>query len=158
LENSAALKLRRRTDAVLPILIGGLTAGAFDLIAAFISFGWGSPLGIASGLLGARALSGSAGTWILGVILHFVIAGSAAALYYFASWRLPFLKRNFVVCGLFYGIAVFLTMNLVVVPLSAVPWKTGQFSLPGLIQGLLVHMFLIGLPISMSTWRFSGAS
>lgn len=158
MENTTALELRSKTDAVLPILIGGLSAGAFDLTAAFISYGWGSPLGIASGLLGARALSGGAAIWILGVILHFVIAGSAAALYYFASRRLPFLKSNFVVCGLFYGIAVFLTMNLIVVPLSAVPWKTGQFSLPGFIQGLLVHMFLIGLPISISTWRFSGGS
>ena len=158
MENTAALQLPRKTNALMPILIGGLTAGTFDLIAAFISFGWGSPRGIASGLLGARALSGGVGTWILGVILHFAIACSAAAVYYFASGRLPFLKRSFVVCGLFYGIAVFLTMNLVVLPLSAVPWKIGPFSLPGLIQGLLVHMFLIGLPISISTWRFSGGS
>ena len=158
MENTAALQLPRKTNALMPTLIGGLTAGTFDLIAAVISFGWGSPRGIASGLLGVRALSGGVGTWTLGVILHFVIACSAAAVYYFASGRLPFLKRNFVVCGLFYGVAVFLTMNLVVLPLSAVPWKIGPFSLPGLIQGLLVHMFLIGLPISISTSRFSGGS
>lgn len=158
MESSAARESHTGTNALLPILAGGLTAGAFDLAAAFNSFGWGVPRAIASGLLGRRALGGSTGVWILGVVLHFVIALSAAAIYYFASRRLPFLKTNFVVCGLFYGIAVFLTMNLVVLPVSAVPWKIGPFPLTGLIQGLLVHMFLIGLPISTSTWRFSGGT
>jgi hypothetical protein len=144
-----------RTRNWSPVVIGGLAAGVFDLVAAFIIFGWGVPRAIASGLVGASALHGRAGTWILGVVLHFFIAFSAAAIYYVASWKLPFLKEHFLVCGLFYGIAVFLVMNLVVLPLSAVPWKIGPFPLVALIQGLLIHMFLIGLPISFSVKKFS---
>lgn len=138
-----------------PILIGGLVAGVFDLITAFITFGWGVPRAIASGLLGARALQGGIGTWILGVVLHFVIAFGAASIYCLSTGKLEFLKPHFFVCGLFYGIAIFLVMNLIVLPLSAVPFKVGPFTVHGLIQGLLVHMFLIGLPIAFSARKFS---
>ena len=145
----------QRRPILLAILIGGLTAGAFDLTSAFITYGWGVPRGIASGLLGARSFQGGIATWILGVFLHFVIAFSAATVYCLASRKLDFLKDHFFVCGLFYGIAVFLVMNLVVLPLSALPFKVGPFTVRTLIQGLLVHMFLIGLPISFSLRKFS---
>ncbi len=46
-------------------------------------------------------------------------------------------------------------MNLIVLPLSAVPFKVGPFTVRAMIQGLLVHMFLIGLPISFSLRQFS---
>jgi len=46
-------------------------------------------------------------------------------------------------------------MALVVLPLSAVPFRVGPFTVAGLYQGLLVHMFLVGLPISMSV-RYLG--
>lgn len=152
--NSAAL-IVAKPRILLPILIGGLVAGTFDLISAFITYGWGVPRGIASGLLGQRALQGGIGTWILGVVLHFVIALLAASVYCLSTGKLEFLKPHFFVCGLFYGIAVFLVMNLIVLPLSAFPFKVGPFTVPGLIQGLLVHMFLIGLPIAFSARKFS---
>jgi hypothetical protein len=100
-------------------------------------------------------LTGGLATWLLGVGLHFVIAFSAAAVYSAASRKLEFLKPHWFVCGLFYGIAVFLVMNLIVLPLSAVPFKVGPFAVAVLIQGLLVHMVLIGLPISFSVRRLS---
>jgi len=151
---SPALSIQRR-PILLAILIGGLAAGAFDLTSAFITYGWGVPRGIASGLLGARAFQGGVATWILGVVLHFVIAFSAATVYCLASRKLEFLRDHFFVCGLFYGIAIFLVMNLIVLPLSAVPFKVGPFTVRAMIQGLLVHMFLIGLPISFSLRQFS---
>jgi len=140
----------QRPNALLPIIVGGLTAGALDAAAAFMTFGWGMPRGIASGLLGAKAFQGGATTWILGLALHFFIALCAAAVYWLASRKLQFLRINFFVCGLFYGIAVFLVMNLVVLPLSAIPRPVGPFTVAGLYQGLLAHMFLVGLPISVS--------
>lgn len=142
--------------SLLPaILIGGGVAGTLDITSAFITFGWGVPRAVASGLLGSKAFQGGTGTWILGLALHFLIAFGAATIYCLASRKLEFLAPHFFVCGLFFGIAIFLVMNLVVLPLSAVPFKVGPFSVRGMIQGLLVHMFLIGLPISFSLRKFA---
>jgi hypothetical protein len=108
-----------KSNALLAIGVGGLIAGALDLTQACILFGWHIPLVIAGGLLGRQAFHGGAGTYVLGVLLHFFIACSAAAIYYAASRRLGFMKEHPVVCGLFFGAAVEEVMNLVVLPLSA---------------------------------------
>lgn len=153
--SEATAVLSAQMPRALPsIFVGGLIAGAMDLTAAFLTYGLGAPLGIAGGLLGRSALQGGAGTYMLGVLLHFFIACSAAAVYYAVSRVLGFMTEHAVVCGLFYGIAIFLVMNLVVLPLSALHAK-GPYRLAGLIQGLLVHMILIGLPIALSVKRFS---
>jgi len=137
-----------------PILIGGMLAASFDLTAAFITFGLGNPRIIAGGLLGKEAALGGAGTWILGVILHYSIAVTAAAVYCFSSLKLEFLKTHWLVCGIFFGIAVYLVMNLVVLPLSAYHYM-GPYTYRALLQGILVHMLIVGLPISYSLRRFT---
>ncbi len=145
----------KTASLALPILVGGAIAGTLDLITAFISYGPNVPRAIAAGLLGRQAMqSGSVPIWILGVFLHYFIAFSAATVYCLASRKLAMLKDHFIVCGIFYGIGFFLVMNLVVLPLSALH-ATGPFKLHGLIQGLLVHMFIIGLPISTSLRKLS---
>jgi hypothetical protein len=141
-------------SAFRAIAVGGLTAGALDLTQAMILFGWRIPLTIAGGLLGEQAQHGGVGTYILGLLLHFFIACSAAATYYGASLRLSFLKEHPLVCGLAFGAAVELVMNLVVLPLSALHAR-GPYELHDLILGLLVHMVVIGLPISFSVRRFA---
>jgi hypothetical protein len=138
----------------LAIGVGGLVAGILDLLQACILFGWDIPLAIAAGLLGRQAFHGGAGTYILGVLLHFFIAFSAAAVYYAASFRLVFLKEHPLVCGLFFGGAVQEVMNLVVLPLSALHAR-GPYKLHDLVLGLVVHMVVIGLPISFSVRRFA---
>ena len=143
-----------KRNTLLAIGVGGLIAGALDLTQACILFGWDIPLAIAAGLLGRQAFHGGAGTYILGVFLHFFIAFSAAAIYYAASRRLVFLKEHPLVCGLFFGAAVEEVMNLIVLPLSALHAK-GPYELHDLILGLLVHMVVVGLPISFSVRRFA---
>ena len=143
-----------KRNALLAIAVGGLSAGILDLAQACILFGWDIPLSIAGGLLGPKAFTGGVGTYILGVFLHFFIALSAAAVYYAASRRLRFLKEHALVCGLFYGAAVELVMRLLVLPLSALHAR-GPYELHDVIQGLLVHMVVVGLPISFSVWRFA---
>jgi hypothetical protein len=136
------------------IAAGGLLAGTLDLTQALILFGTRVPLSIAAGLLGRSAFRGGAGIYVLGVFLHFFIAFSFAAVYYAASQRLTFLKEHPLVCGLFYGGAVEEIMNLVVVPLSALHAR-GPYQLDDLILGLVVHMVVVGLPISFSVRRFA---
>jgi Na+/alanine symporter len=143
-----------KRNALLAIGVGGVIAGTLDLLQACILFGWDVPLAIAAGLLGRQAFQGGVGTYILGVLLHFFIALSAATTYYAASRRLGFLTEHPLVCGLFFGMAVDLVMNLVVLPLSALHAR-GPYKLHDLILGLLVHMVVIGLPISFSVRRFA---
>jgi len=150
--NSTSKPLEKR-NALTAIAVGGGIAGALDLTQAMILFGAHIPLAIAGGLLGKKAFNGGVGTYVLGVLLHFFIALSAATIYYATSRRLGFLKEHPLVCGLFYGAAVEVVMGYVVLPLSALHSR-GPYELRDVIQGLLVHM-VVGLPISFSIRRFA---
>lgn len=143
-----------KRNALLAIAVGGGIAGVLDLTQACILFGRRVPLVIAAGLLGRQAFQGGVGTYVLGVFLHFFIAFSAAAIYYGASRRLRFMTEHPLVCGLIFGAAVEEVMNLIVLPLSALH-ERGPYTLHDLILGLLVHMVVVGLPISYSVRRFA---
>lgn len=143
-----------------PIFWGGLIAGTLDICAAFLT-AWlrrgVSPAAllrfVASGLLGPAAFSGGAKTAALGLALHFLIATVATAVFYFASRRWLFLIERPVHFGLLYGVAVYLFMNFVVLPLSLVP--RGPVTVSGFLIGLLTIMFCVGLPIALIERRFS---
>jgi hypothetical protein len=150
----SAVPSRSKNSGLLAIAVGGGIAGALDLAQACVLFGLRVPLVIAAGLLGRRAFQGGAGTYALGVFLHFFIACSAAAVYYAASRKLRFMTEYPLVCGLVFGAAVEEVMNLVVLPLSALHAR-GPYTLHDLILGLLVHMVVVGLPISFSVRRFA---
>jgi hypothetical protein len=141
-------------SALLSIAIGGTIAGLLDLTQASILFGLRIPLVIAAGLIGPKALHGGPATFALGLLLHFFIAWSAAAIYYAASRPLPFMREFPLVCGLIFGAAVDITMNLIVLPLSALH-QTGPLELYDLRLGICVHMVVIGLPIAYAVRRFS---
>jgi hypothetical protein len=157
-EHSAPAVLEQplgKRSALLAISVGGLIAGTLDLMQACILFGWHIPLVIAAGLLGPQVIDrGGVGSYMLGVLLHFFIAFSATATYYGASRRLHFLTEHPLICGLFFGMAVEEVMNLVVLPLSALHSK-GPYELHELILGIVVHMVVIGLPVSYSVRRFA---
>ena len=147
-------KPSQRGNILLAIGVGGLIAGVVDLTQACVLFGWDTPLFIAGGLLGPKAFHGGPGTYVLGVFLHFFTAISAASVYYAASRRLIFLRDYPLICGLFFGAAVEMFMRLVVLPLSALHAK-GPYDYRDLVLGLLIHMVVVGLPISYSVRRFA---
>ena len=139
------------------ILVGGFAAGTLDILMAMYTWSWRVPRAVAGGVLGPGVFkSESLAVWSLGLALHFVIALGAAAIYYLASRRLGFLREHAIVCGVFYGIAIWLVMSLVVVPLSALH-SMGPFEYWSMVQGLLVHMVLIGLPIAFAVKKLSPA-
>jgi hypothetical protein len=149
-----------RSRAMRVILSGGLLAGAFDITYAFIA--WGllglSPIrigqSVAAGLLGRdAAFAGGVATGVLGLFLHFTIAIVMAAVYYAAATRLPVLVRRAVPCGLAYGFGLYVVMNYVVMPLSAIRRTPSLDPMIIPITGILVHMFLVGLTIALFTRR-----
>ena len=89
-----------------------------------------------------------------GVLLHFFIATSVAAIYYGASRTLRFLIEHPLVCGLFYGMAVESVMNLIVLPLFVLHAR-GPYTLKDLLLGYIVHMSVIGLPVAFSVRRLA---
>ena len=154
MKNSSAQGIPAKPSALLAIGVGGLLAGTLDLTQALVLFGRRVPLVIAAGLLGRQALTGGAAIYVLGILLHFFIAFSVAAIFYTASRRLTFMTQHPLVCGLFYGLAVELVMSYVVLPLSALHSR-GPYELHDVLLGLVVHMIVVGLPISFSVWRFA---
>lgn len=137
------------------ILLAGGVAGALDIAYVMIYFNRGDPAaiarmlrGIAAGLLGAaRVKDGGWGLSLLGLGLHFVIALGAATVFYAASRRLAGLTRHALSAGVLYGVAVWLFMKLVVLPLDANPPKL--FFGPGWVPVLIAHLVCVGPPIAL---------
>ena len=67
----------------------------------------------------------------------------------------PDLNKWPLLSGVSYGLAIFVLMQVAVVPMSAASggFPEGQF----LWGGLLIHAFGVGLPIALIAKRFSAA-
>ena len=159
MKTATEVSLQNNSNFVLPVLWAGFACGVMDITAALIVYGFfgAKPLrllqGIASGLLGPRAFDGGFATALLGLLCHFAIALGAAAVFYMASRGLRLLIEHAVISGALYGVAVYFFMQRIVLPLSAAAKR--PFSLKMMIIGVVIHIFCVGLPISLSVRRFS---
>jgi hypothetical protein len=149
-----------KPDGLKAILLGGLSAGILDITAASVNSWLRSGRGpistfqsVAGGLYGAETFNGGYRTAALGLALHFFIALTAAAVYYTASRKLKFMIRQPVLSGVLYGVAVWLFMYLIVLPLSA--WKVSTYTFSSVATGILIHIFCVGLPIALIARRFA---
>jgi hypothetical protein len=156
---SAEVSLPKDPNAMLAVLWAGLACGVLDITAALVVYGYlgAKPLrllqGIASGLLGPKAFDGGLATALLGLLCHFVIAFGASTVYFVASRAIRILVEHALVSGALYGVAVYFFMNRIVLPLSAAAKR--PFSIKLMIMGVVIHIFCVGLPISLSVRRFS---
>lgn len=143
---------------VAAILLGGLIAGTIDLAAASLISG-ASPIlvmhAVAGGLIGQAARGGGTPVAALGFLLQWAMSLIIAAIYVVASLRIPMLRRRWALGGLAYGVAVFLVMNYVVVPLSAVG-HAFRFT-PRSFALNLAAMLLFGLIVAAFARRRLGA-
>jgi hypothetical protein len=134
------------------ILYATLIAGALDATDGVIFFGLHglNPIQvlqfIASGLLGAAAFTGGLATAGVGVLVHFAITAVVAAIYILASQRLSALRSQWRILGPCYGAAVWMVMNLIVLPHSAV--AQAPITTATALNGIIGHALLIGLPIA----------
>ncbi len=152
-----------RPRAFDTILYGGLAVGILDGLFAIVFYGLilGIPTmrifqSITSGLLGKAAFEGGTQTFLLGLLLHFVVAFGIAAVYYVASLKVSALIRHAVLCGLLYGLAAYLVMNYVVVPLSAIGLR--PTALRTFLPAFIGHALLVGLPVALIARRSAQAN
>jgi uncharacterized membrane protein YagU involved in acid resistance len=138
---------------VLWVLAGGAVAGTLDILFA-ISFAAYNGVGpvrllqtVASGLLGTGAFGGGVPVAALGLVLHFALSLLWATIFLGLALLAPSLVRYPLAVGAGFGIAVFLAMRLVVLPVSAFPYPV-TFKPLATTLDLLSHAFLFGLPIA----------
>lgn len=136
------------------LITGGLIVGVLDILDAFIFFWFRSGArptrilqAISAGLLGREAaVAGGMATAALGLALHFFIAFSIVGVLYLAARHAPALVRRPFVTGPIYGVIAYIVMNYAVIPMSAAAGAGGLPPTPVLINGLLIHMFGVGIP------------
>jgi hypothetical protein len=150
------IPVRQRHPATY-VLAGGLIAGTLDMTYActFWALKAAVPVqrifqSVAAGLLGKASFEGGAATAALGLGLHYFIATTMSVVYYLVARRWPLLWQRPVLCGTGYGLILYGVMNYIVVPLSRAGHGGAKDPLwVGL--SIVVHMFLIGLPIALAT-------
>lgn len=143
-----------RHPALKAIVAAGLVAGTLDIGAATLINRLDPVIilhAIASGVLGKAAYFEGARSALLGLALQWGMSLSIAAVYVAAARRLRWLNANWLRGGLVYGVAIFIVMNYLVVPLSAA-WPPHPFTVhglmhrftPGKFAGNLLAMLLFG--------------
>jgi hypothetical protein len=152
---------RHATRFVWAILLGGLVAGALDLLSAFatLTSKTVTEIGIlqyvASGLIGPSAFTGGTPTALLGVAVHFGLTLIMAAVFVLAAAIAPMLLRRPWLWGLIYGVITYLVMTRIAAPLSAADWKIPQGW--AVVAGLMAHCFYVGVPIAFIARYFISA-
>ena len=144
-------------SGVRAVLLGGLTVGILDILDAILFFGLyldAPPIrilqSVAAGLLGRDAArAGGLPTAVLGGVLHFTIATIIMTIYYLVSRRWSLLTRRAVACGLAYGVVCYFVMSFVVIPLSAAGRGLHWPPLPIILNGIIGHALLVGLPAAL---------
>jgi hypothetical protein len=137
------------------ILYGTIVVGTIDAIDAFVFFGLRSGStparifqSIASGWVGRASYAGGTGTVLLGAATHYLVASGIVVTYFVLSRYIRSLTRHPILCGVGYGLLVYVVMNRVVIPLSAIGTATWP-PLPVLANGLLIHAFGVGPPAAL---------
>jgi hypothetical protein len=150
------------SSAIPSVLAAGLLCGVMDITAAFLTW---APKGvspgrllqaIAGGLLGPASFRGGWSTSALGLAFHFLIAFTAAAVFYAASRKLPALLEHPWIAGIGYALVVYGFMYWAVMPLDRM--RRGPVTFSSTAIAIVTHIVCVGLPISLVIHHFRTAS
>jgi hypothetical protein len=140
-----------------PIALGTAVSGSLDILFAMILtvlFGRQIPnmlRYVGSGPFPDATNMGTAGA-VLGLVTHFALMTIMAAAFVFAARQIPALVQRPIQWGILYGLATYVVMNLLVVPL--------RFGTPlppkpiAIATQLFAHVVLVGIPIAVITARY----
>jgi hypothetical protein len=136
------------------ILFGGFLCALLDGVCVNVLYASRgiSPLQVwqtvASSVLGKTAFQRGWVSGSLGVALHCLVALSAATLFVLVIRFAPSVMDYYLAAGAAFGVLFFFAMNLIVIPLSAMPKR--PFSVQIFLIQLVIHVVFVGLPIAKS--------
>ncbi len=140
------------------VLGTGLLVGSLDLLAACMQYYLKTGNGptpvlkfIASGVFGADAFTGGDRMIVYGLLFHYSLAVSFTLFFFLICAVFPTLSKAKVTRGVVYGAAIWLVMNLIILPLSNTPKTSLNWIDAG--TGVLILIVCIGLPLSFIAAR-----
>lgn len=148
-------------DFVRYVLIVTAIVGTLDIVAAHLHI-WAASgkfppnvfRGIASAAVGRqRAVQGGADMVLLGLFFHFFISLSFTLLFFLGYPRVKALRKNIWVSGVVYTLFVWLVMNFIVLPLSALHAPLPNFTSKHTYIGVCVLAVVFAMPIALGAER-----
>jgi len=143
-----------KLSAAGTIIKAGLLAGTLDILSAILYYycktgknGFNVLNYVASGVFGKEAISGGNSMAIAGLLFHYFIAFCWTLFFFFIYPSIHSLLKNKIVAGIIYGVFIWIIMNLVVVPMTAIPKR--PFIISGAIINMVILILAVGLPISL---------
>lgn len=141
-----------RTASTIALATG--VAGTLDILSAIV---FGSMMGrsatttlqsVAAGPFGDGALQGGGGTALLGLATHFALMAVMVGSYVVLVGRTPWLMDRPLVAGTGFGIAVYLIMYWIVLPLRWPPVfpQTGAWDVG---NALFSHIVCMSIPAAL---------
>lgn len=143
------------------VLLTTLVAGTLDIMAAHIdqiirtgAFPHRMFYVIAAGAIGLKAaFSNGPAVIALGVFIHYFISFSFTLVFFLLYPAVTRVSKNKYVNILWYTLIVWLIMNFIVMPLTALPQKPFVFNMQQ-VTGFLILLVVFGLPIVLMTEKY----
>ena len=140
-----------------PIAIATAVSGTLDILFAMIlTVFFGREIGnmlryVGSGPLPQATDMGMSGA-ILGLLVHFALMAIMATVFVLAARRIPALVERPIQWGVLYGLATYVVMNWLVVPMRfGTPLPPSPLSMA---TQLFAHIVLVGIPIALIAARY----
>jgi hypothetical protein len=139
-----------------PIAVATAVSGTLDILFAMVlTVFFGREIGnmlryVGSGPFPQATEMGASGA-IVGLLVHFTLMAIMAAAYVLAARRVPALIEKPIQWGVLYGLATYVVMNWLVVPMRfGTPLPPSPLSMA---TQLFAHIILVGIPIALITAR-----
>jgi len=144
---------RRRKSKFVTVIQTCLLTGTLDALAAILISYQIPPAVIfkfiASGWFGREAMSGGTSMVLWGLIFHYLIAAFFTVTLLLLYPLIAKALKNKYLIGIIYGLAIWVIMNFVVLPMTNIPKSRGHLELISLLKGIAALIICIGLPVAL---------